>query len=79
MASIPALCEQFDFSRCRIDGEHDYEYKLNTDGIYEVYKNKDDVELGAEPINTPIASLKKYYQDQEFILNVCSEGYKTTK
>jgi hypothetical protein len=71
-ASIPALFETFDFSRCRIDQEHEYVYKLNPDGIYEVYK--DDTEKGAKPISTAVFSLKKYYQDQEFILNICSEG-----
>lgn len=74
MASIPALFEEFDFSRCRIDEIHDYEFKVSPEGVYEVYKNKVDSEQGAKPINTPIVSLKKYYQDQEFIMNVCSEG-----
>jgi hypothetical protein len=68
------LFETFDFSRCRIDEEHEYAYKLNPDGIYEVYKSQDDADQGADPINTSISSLKKYYQDQEFIFSICSEG-----
>ena len=68
-ASIPTIFEQFDLSKCRIDEEHDYEYKVGADGIYQIFSDKH-----ADPINTPILSLKKYYQDQEFILSICSEG-----
>ena len=61
-------------TRCRIDEEHHFEFKLGTEGYYEVYENKADADGDGKPINTPVLSLKKYYQDQEFILNVCSEG-----
>ncbi len=46
---------------------------MGEDGIFHVYENEHDALVSKDPIVT-LPTLKKYYQDQEYILSICSEG-----
>ncbi|RKO92458.1 hypothetical protein BDK51DRAFT_15600, partial [Blyttiomyces helicus] len=65
--------EDFVFEKCHIPGEHEFEYRLDDDGIFHVYNNEEDMKAGQNR-KFSIPSLKEYFVDQDFILNTISDG-----
>jgi AMP deaminase len=64
----PSPPEEFEFSTCTIPGPDVLEYRTNLDGVYQIYQPDSQ-----EPLAN-IPSLKNFYQDQDFILGLVSDG-----
>ncbi|KAJ3291268.1 AMP deaminase [Borealophlyctis nickersoniae] len=65
--------EEFDVEKCTVPGPHENVFKLRDDGVYQIYANQEDADGNREGI-CEIPSIKEYFQDQEYILNIISDG-----
>lgn len=66
----PTDPEEFDFAKCEIPGSHDWVYRMDDHGVYQVYEN--DAE-GRKPI-VEVPTLREYFIDLDFVLGVISDG-----
>ncbi|CAG8543490.1 1775_t:CDS:2 [Funneliformis caledonium] len=64
--------ENFEFDKCEIPGEHEYNFKLNESGIYNVYETQEDLDNNRSAYEVP--SVKDYFMDLECILETISDG-----
>ena len=65
--------EDFDFEECLpLPDAAEMTYKLDDQGIFQVYENEKSLEL-AEPI-VHIPDIKEYYQDLDSLLTISSDG-----
>ncbi|KZV85080.1 AMP deaminase [Exidia glandulosa HHB12029] len=64
--------EEFDFAACEIPGkdENGWTYKMDDRGVYQVYASEDDT---SKP-QFDIPTLREYYMDLDYVLNVISDG-----
>ncbi|KAI8807631.1 hypothetical protein BJ742DRAFT_811342 [Cladochytrium replicatum] len=69
-----AQTEPFEFEKCVIPGACEMVYKMREDGIYAVYANWASLESDPEKPICNIPSIKEYYQDQDYIDGVISDG-----
>ncbi|CAI2175578.1 11513_t:CDS:10 [Funneliformis geosporum] len=64
--------ENFDFEKCEIPEEHEYNFKLNESGVYNVHKTQEDLDNNRSAYEVP--SAKDYFMDLEQILETISDG-----
>ncbi|KAJ3129263.1 AMP deaminase [Nowakowskiella sp. JEL0407] len=70
---------QFEFEKCEIPGNHEinlplkFAFKMRSDGVFMVYSTQQDMEEDKDE-RYVVPSIKEYYQDQEYIVNVISDG-----
>ncbi|RUS35612.1 hypothetical protein BC938DRAFT_482163 [Jimgerdemannia flammicorona] len=82
---IEAVGSDFKFEDCAIPGEHevgydwgflkrrqDFTYEMDAFGVFQVYKSSEDKEASRPAYHVP--SIKDYFVDLEYILNVISDG-----
>ncbi|KAJ3329007.1 AMP deaminase [Blyttiomyces sp. JEL0837] len=68
--------EKFDFSKCVIPERHEvehYVYKMEADGAFHVYPNEEARDKKSGDLYA-FPSVKEYYKDLDYILNVISDG-----
>ncbi|KAJ3365592.1 AMP deaminase [Allomyces javanicus] len=63
---------EFDFAHCAVPGAHAFVYAMGEDGVIQVYQSKED--RTAHKKFSSVPTLKKYFQDLDFIVNVISDG-----
>jgi AMP deaminase len=68
--------DEFEMSKCTFDDPHHLIFKMGDDGVYNLYKDEREA-LSIRHAIVTVPSLKKFYNDQEFILSVAGDG--TTK
>ncbi|EJD50398.1 AMP deaminase [Auricularia subglabra TFB-10046 SS5] len=67
--------EEFDFAKCDVPGSdpNGWVYRLDERGVYQVYDGTSPTEAGQKPL-FDIPTLREYYVDLDFVLNVISDG-----
>lgn len=55
-----------------VPGPDEMSYRMDENGVYQVYENSEAVELDTPVINIP--NIREYYMDLEDILNISSDG-----
>lgn len=78
---VPNLKEEFEMSKVYIPGPEELlTVQYTEDGVYQVFTNENVAMNAKDPSGQPlcplvdIPSVKKYFQDQDFILAVVSDG-----
>ncbi|RIA94494.1 hypothetical protein C1645_803545 [Glomus cerebriforme] len=64
--------EDFEFEKCEIPIEHEYNFRLDESGVYKVYKSQKDLENDSPAYEVP--SVKDYFMNLDEILNIISDG-----
>ncbi|KAJ3014091.1 AMP deaminase [Thoreauomyces humboldtii] len=72
----PTKTAEFDFARCRIPKADAHAYKLGGDGVFQVYNTQLEAEEDRAGTggNCTYPSIKDYFLDMDFILEVVSDG-----
>lgn len=63
---------KFNFEECIIPEDHLYVFKLDSAGLYRVYKTEKDLKDGNSLYYVP--SIKEHFKDLDFLLQVISDG-----
>ncbi|KAG9290943.1 hypothetical protein G9A89_011093 [Geosiphon pyriformis] len=61
--------EDFVFQDCHIPGAHDFIFKLDPTGVYQVFECKEDSEPAYK-----VPSIREYFMDLDYILETISDG-----
>ncbi|KIM28448.1 hypothetical protein M408DRAFT_141450 [Serendipita vermifera MAFF 305830] len=67
----------FEFSKCEIPGGHDWVYKLDSKGVFQVYASEPQETEGGDAEIKPLFSvptIKDYYVDLDYLLGVIADG-----
>ncbi|CAG8476230.1 1571_t:CDS:2 [Paraglomus occultum] len=64
--------EDFHFEECEMPGVDERLFELDATGVYRVYENEDDLHNNKPAYTVP--SIKEYFVDLDFILDVISDG-----
>ncbi|KAI0269947.1 AMP deaminase [Gloeopeniophorella convolvens] len=63
--------EKFDYSKCEIPEEHEWEFEIDDKGVFQVYR--DAKAKDKKPV-FDIPSIREYFMDLDFVLSVISDG-----
>ncbi|THH16717.1 hypothetical protein EW146_g3968 [Bondarzewia mesenterica] len=63
--------EEFDFAACEIPQAHDWNFRIDEKGVYQVYE---DIQAEGEKPAFHIPDIREYFVDLEFVLGVISDG-----
>ncbi|KAI5850426.1 hypothetical protein DFP73DRAFT_524175 [Morchella snyderi] len=64
--------EDFVLEECEVPTEDEMEFKLDDQGVYQVYENKKALDVGMPIIAIP--TLREYYMDLDQVLDISSDG-----
>jgi hypothetical protein len=79
--------EEFEFSKCDIPGQHEFEFEMNQEGVFQVFGRDDGGKLalhleflGSSAFHVEkkpkydVPTLREYFMDLDFVLEVISDG-----
>ncbi|THH30051.1 hypothetical protein EUX98_g4133 [Antrodiella citrinella] len=64
--------EEFDFHSCQIPGNHEWVYKIDEKGVFQVYETTEATRGNSPIFNIP--SIREYFMDLDYVLGVISDG-----
>ncbi|KAG2176979.1 hypothetical protein INT43_007633 [Umbelopsis isabellina] len=69
---IGSVGNDFHKDEVKIPGKHEFSYKLDSNGVYQVYKSDQDMKAGKT--FTKVPEPREYYSDLDNVLGVISDG-----